>query len=242
MYVINEYQLVSVASDVFLTNFNIGAKIPNPKLIEILTRLKQFERSECTEAQLALLASEYQVDLTALKKVLIEQLNIVKPAYATEYSIVGVPKFDGLTWDGSRIDFRTRETSPTTKAYDQFTLRFRLSANKQLRVTRDSPADEKLKQVLLDARIKFTTQEERNERGSVVRRTFILPCTVEADLQLSGNFDTGKLLLSTRNIGHFGTLEHVLATEAITEESLDELTGFILGESNRIGPLLLQNA
>lgn len=172
-----------------------------------------------------------------------EQLNILKPAYAKEYSIPGVPKFDGLTWDNGRIDFRTRETSPITKVFVQVTLDFHLSgANKQLSVTRETPADEKLKQLLLEAKIAFTDQPERNERGSVVRTKFVLPCEVDASLQLIGNFDTGKLLLKIRNIEHFGMLEHVLAPEAVTDESLDELTGFILGESGRIGPLLLKNA
>lgn len=171
-----------------------------------------------------------------------EQLNIVKPAYAKAYSIVGVPNFDGLIWEDGRIDLRTRATPSATKLYEQVTLHFRLSANKQLRATRESPAHEKLKQVLLDTKIEFTTQEERNERGSIVRATFVLPCEVRASLLLVGNFDTGKLLLRARNIERFGMLEHLLAPEAITEESLEELTGFILGESSRIGPLLLKNA
>jgi hypothetical protein len=171
-----------------------------------------------------------------------EQLNIVKPAYAKEYSIGGVPKFDGLRWAGSQIEYQTRQTSPDTKVYEKLMLHFRLFADKQLRVTRDSPADEKLKQMLVETGIKFTTEEERNDRGSVVRRTFVLPCEVKASLQLIGNFDTGKLLLRARNVERFGMLDHVLAPEAITEESLDELTGFMIGESSRIGPLLLRNA
>lgn len=171
-----------------------------------------------------------------------EQLNIVKPAYAKAYTIVGVPSFDGLIWVGGDIDWRTRETSPTTKVFERFKLDFRLSANKDLRVTREVPADGKLKQVLLDAKIGFSTQHERSERGSIIRTTFMIPCEVKATLELVGNFSTGKLLLKTHNIGHFGTLEHVLDPSAITEESLDELTGFILGESSRISPLLLKNA
>ena len=171
-----------------------------------------------------------------------EHLNVVKPAYAKEYTIVGVPNFDGLVWQGGSIDFRTRETSPITILYEQLTLKFRLSANKQLRVTRDTPADAKLKQLLLDTMIGFSTEQERSERGSILRTTFILPCEVQASLQLIGKFDTGKLLLKTSNIGSFGMMEHVLVPEAVTEESLDEFTGFILGESSRIGPLLLKNA
>jgi hypothetical protein len=171
-----------------------------------------------------------------------DQLNIVNPAYAKEYSIVGVPNFDDLAWERGHIDLRTRETSPITKVYEKITLEFKLSAKKQLRVTRDSPADEKLRQMLLETRIGFSAQQERNERGSIVRTTFAIPCEIKAYLELIGKFDTGKLLLRTSNIGNFGTMEHVLAPEAVTEEALDEFTGFILGESSRIGPLLLKNA
>ena len=171
-----------------------------------------------------------------------EHLNVAKPAYAKRYAIVGVPNFDDLAWENGRIVYRSREDLLGITVYERVSLRFRLSANKELRVTRESPMDEKLKQSLLDTRIEFTTQSERNERGSIVRTTFVIPCEVKGSLELIGNFDTGKLLLRCYNIEHFGRLEHVLATEAITEESLDDLTGFILGESSHIGPLLLKHA
>lgn len=170
------------------------------------------------------------------------EFNLTKPAYAKEYSIAGVPKFDGLKWVDVQADFHTREISPTTKVYEQVTLDYRLSANKVLSVTREIPADDKLKQVLQDIKIEFTSQRERNDRGSFVSTKFIIPCEVKASLQLVGNFETGKLLLKTRNVEAFGTLEQVLAPEAITEESLKELSRFILGETRRFGPLLLQDA
>jgi len=170
------------------------------------------------------------------------QLNLVKPAYAKYYAIAGVPRFDDLKWADVRFDFRTRATSPTTKLYEQLTLSYRLSADKSFSVTRDAPADEKLKQVLLDTKIEFTAQQKHNDRGSLVRTTFVIPCEVKASLQLVGNFDTGKLLLRTRNVEHFSVLEHVMAPEAITEQSLNELAQFILGESKHIGPLILKGA
>ena len=80
--------------------------------------------------------------------------------------------------------------------------------------------------------------QERNERRAVVGTKFIIPCEVRASLQLLGNFDTGKLVLKTRNVERFGTTEHMLAPEAITEEWLKELARFILGQSRRIGSLL----
>lgn len=171
-----------------------------------------------------------------------DQLNSLKPAYAKGYSIAGVPPFDGLIWDVGRVDFSTRETSSTAKLYEKVSLNFRLSANKQVCVTREAPANEKLKRLLLETKIEFTTKEERNERSRVVRTTFVLPCEVSARLELIGNFDTSKLLLRTRNIERFGMMDHLLDPDAITDESLDELAGFILGEATQIGPLLLKNA
>ncbi|MBE0623384.1 MAG: response regulator [Burkholderiales bacterium] len=171
-----------------------------------------------------------------------EHLYLVKPAYAKEYSIVGVPKFEGLIWESSRIDFRTREISPASKVYEQFALHYRLSAGKLLRASRESPAEEKLIRLLRETKIDFTAQEERNERGSVVRTTFTIPCEVKASLQLLGNFDTGKLTLKMRNVEHFGTLERVFSPEAITEKSLDELAGYIIGESSSHGLMLLKGS
>lgn len=57
----------------------MGAKIPNPKLAKLLETLKQFNKLECSEEQLNELATNFQVDVMALKRVLIEQLNVLKP-------------------------------------------------------------------------------------------------------------------------------------------------------------------
>lgn len=169
-------------------------------------------------------------------------LNQVKPAYAKEYTIVGAPKFDGLQWSDIRLDCQSRELSPATKAFEQVSLNFHLSANKKLSVTRETPADEKLKEVLLETKIEYTAEQEHNARGSVVGTTFSIPCEVRASMRLVGDFDTGKLLLKMRNVEHFGTLAYVVDPEAITEESLNELSQFILGESRHIGKLLLKGA
>jgi len=214
-----------------------------------LERLKQLAQAKLAEEKKPDTQPEIDARVSAAVekayrylKDFVEQLNALKPPYEKEYTILGMPNFDGLVWDKGEIDLRTRETSPTTKVFDQFTLQFRLAANKQLSVVRESPTHEKLKQVLTDNKIAFNSHEERNERGIVVRASFAVPCEVKATLQLAGNFKTGKLLLRTRNVERFGLLEHVVAPEAITDESLDELTGFLLGESSRVGPLLLKGA
>ena len=96
MYVINQYQLVALSSDVYFINSNIGAKIPNPKLAQILTALKQFKKYECTEEQLSALAAEYQVDLITLKRVLIEQLNVIKARLEQKIPLIYINSDDAL--------------------------------------------------------------------------------------------------------------------------------------------------
>ncbi len=77
----------------------MGAKIPNPKLTEILTALKQFEKSECNEEQLAALALAFKVELPALKKVLIEQLNILKPMLFQKIPLIYINSDDSMITD-----------------------------------------------------------------------------------------------------------------------------------------------
>ena len=99
MYAINEYQLVTLPSDVYLTNAAIGAKIPNPKLTKILEALKQYDKSQCTDAQLDALANQFEVNLITLKKVLIEQLNVLKPIPTQKIPRIYINSDDALITD-----------------------------------------------------------------------------------------------------------------------------------------------
>lgn len=172
-------------------------------------------------------------------KPLADELNVVKPPYNNKgYVIVGAPEFSGLAWQSGRADFRTKEISPTSKVYEQVSLAYRISGNKQVQVKREYPASEKLKQILSDYKLEFESHDRRNEKGSVVDTTFSFPCEVKASLIVEGNYQSGKLLLKMRNVEHFGMEEHLVSPEAVTPEALEELVGYILGETTRIGPLV----
>lgn len=81
MYIINDYQLVTVASESYLVTESMGAKLPGKKLANILTALNQLKKLDCTEDQLVSLSDQFQIDLSSLKKILIEKLQILKPAF-----------------------------------------------------------------------------------------------------------------------------------------------------------------
>lgn len=209
-----------------------------------LRQLAQAKLSEGTsvdpQEMINALVSDALVKAYRYLKELVAQLNIVQPAFPRGYAIAGVPEFTGLVWEEGHASFHTREISPTVRLYREVSLRFRLSGRRPLRIVREYPAGERLKQLLEDGRIEFTAQDAWNKRGSIERTTFAFPCEVKAYLMFLGQFNTGKLLLRARNVSGFGTLEQIVAPEAVTDDALDELAAFILGESARLGPLLLR--
>ena len=175
-------------------------------------------------------------------KDLAEQLNVIHPVYSKTYVVPGVPEFARLEWEEGRADFRTREVTPILKYYDRVSLRFRLFANRELKLEKDWPASEKLKQFLEEAGVPFTAHDMYNDRGATEGSKFIIPCEVKASVLLHSERDLGKLLLRTSNVSGFGSLSQLLSPEAIDEDSLDELAGFILGEQKGLGSLLSRGA
>jgi hypothetical protein len=204
---------------------------------QALAKLKGEDRKEALQSDLLArinvaleMTFHYLNDLTC-------QLNILKPPYTKIYTLFGVADFDEMSWHEGRTDYRMRKVSTEERIYEQITLRYRLLGKKQFCLTRESPALEKTQKALFDNSISFTTDETRNDRNHLERTTFRFPCEVKAGLVLSGNFDTGKLLLRTRNIERFGIMEFQMDPEAINAKALDELTCMILGKPNRFAQL-----
>jgi hypothetical protein len=172
-------------------------------------------------------------------KELVENMNVVKPPFTKDYPLAfGVPPLDQLVWEKGQVDFRAKTVSSTSRLYEQVALTFRLNGRKQMEVTRENPAHEKFARTLTDNRIEYSKRETRNARGVVDKTTFTFPCEVNARVAMVANYQTGRIDLSARHVGRFGTIEHKVDPEAINDASLEELAGFILGESPTINLLL----
>lgn len=200
---------------------------------QAMAKLKGEERKETLQSEvLARLNAALEMTFHYLND-LTRQLNILKPPYAKTYTLFGVADFDEMSWEEGQTDYRMRKVTTEERIYEQITLRYRLLGKKQFCLTRESPALEKTQQALFDNSLSFTVDETRNERNRVERATFRFPCEIKAGLVLSGNFETGKLLLRTRNIERFGIMEFQMAPETLNAQVLDELTCLILGKPNR---------
>jgi hypothetical protein len=168
-----------------------------------------------------------------------EQLDVVKPAYTNKgYMIPGVPEFSGLAWESGSADLHSSPSG--TKRPERVSLHYRIAGKKHVRATREFPRSEKVKQMLVEHKIEYQAKDQRNAKGSLESTTFMFDCEIKASLILEGRYDTGKLLLKTRNVEHFGVLEQLISPESVSPESMEELAAFILGEVNRLGPRLTQ--
>jgi len=88
VYVINDYQLIKTDTELYLSNYGKGVKIPSQTLASILNFLKDQEKLELSSEQLSDLAAKYHLDIDALKKVLIHQLNVLKPLKSRKFSAI----------------------------------------------------------------------------------------------------------------------------------------------------------
>jgi len=175
-------------------------------------------------------------------KDLVEQLDVVKPAFPDKnYAVQGLPEFKDFAWNASKLDMRTRETSPIRKLWTRVELDYRLSKEKpMLKVERDYPANEKLKQMLKDYKLDHSSRDTRTESGAIAKTTFGITFEVLCKIELVGDYDKYKVVLKTRNVERFGMMEYAVAPDAVTQEALEEFTGFILCESSKPGSLVLK--
>ena len=172
-------------------------------------------------------------------KELVDSLNVVKPPFTKTYPLaIGAPPLEGLVWDKGQVDYKVKSLSQTVKLFEQVVLLYRLDGKRQIDVTREHPKHEMLARILTDYRIEHTKKESRNARGMVDATTFSFRSAVDARVALTGNPQTGKIEVSTRHVGRFGSIDHKIDPEYINDDALEELAGFILGESPTMNKLL----
>jgi hypothetical protein len=213
-----------------------------------LARLRELAQAKLTEQKEEVNRDEIIIRVSAgleaayrYLKETFEQLNVVKPAYDNSYKIMGVPGFAGLKWNVGSAAFHTREMLPGKQMFERVAVNFKLTGDKPVQVSVESPGNEKLKRLLGEYKIEFNAKDALNSKGFVERSTFTFPCEVKGSILMVANFDTGRIQMRMINIERFGTLDHPVNPASINEEALDELAGFILCEERELR-LLLRDA
>jgi len=96
VYVINDYQLIAAASELYLSNYGKGVKISSQVLGTVLNCLREQSKLEISNEELIVLANQHQIDIESLKKVLINQLNVLKPMLSRKFPAIYIHSDDTL--------------------------------------------------------------------------------------------------------------------------------------------------
>ena len=96
MYIINDYQISLIKSDTYIYSDTKAAKISNQVLSQIFLELQQKDKLEISEDELLDLANKFQINIEQLKKILIQQLNILKPLVSKKFSTIYINVNDFL--------------------------------------------------------------------------------------------------------------------------------------------------
>lgn len=208
---------------------------PAPGLLERLKQMAQAKQRDDEAMSTRLIESAMGLS-DAIERVflylrdLTQQLNILQPVHPRPFPFHGSIAFEHMAWRDGQADYYLRATNNQRRIYEKVTLRCYISASEPLRVEREQPAMDRLRDALAHWHIPYTLNEARNDRGNVVGGTFVFTPALRGFLSLVADDAAGLLRLKMNNVEHFGASEFELAADAVNLAALDELGKLLLGE------------
>jgi len=88
VYIINNFQINTISSKIYLSTDVKGVKISNNNLFLILKALLQQKNFEINDEELLVLATNYQFEVNQLKNILINQLQVIKPSLTRKFPLI----------------------------------------------------------------------------------------------------------------------------------------------------------
>jgi hypothetical protein len=208
----------------------------------LLDDLKQQAESrkvqeQANEAQKAQNLQEVNTALRGVFQYFIEfanSLNILKPEIARTFYIDSTTKFDRFGQGQYRVRDR-RKTVDHKDYFEEVTVRFSWTGSQPLVVEKDTPAlIQRLRESLAGYNLRYECREVKNERGVVERAIFTIEPEVIADAAFAGNWDTGKVRLTLKNVETLGAVDFQYETAEVDGGLFEELAKLLLAKPNNL--------
>lgn len=165
---------------------------------------------------------------------LANSLNILKPQVFRSFILETTVQLDRLL----QSDYAVRERRKTIDNRDYFeevALRFRNAGKENLVFEKDTPtAIERTKEYLWGYGLRFACKEITNERRMLQRAVFDVIGDIQASATFTGDWESGRIRLTLRNIEKLGDVDFQYAAEEVTREVLEELAKLVLGQQNNL--------
>lgn len=88
MYSINDYQIIDIENDLYIFHKTKAAKVSHQTLLAIIENLKTFKSYRISEQELSDVACFHNTSLESLKKVLINQLDLLRPLHKRDFKCI----------------------------------------------------------------------------------------------------------------------------------------------------------
>ena len=161
-------------------------------------------------------------------------LNVLKPEVARSFYLEGTTKLDNLMQCNYRVRDR-RKIVDQRDYFEEVTLRFSWAGSQPIKIEKQSPMSiQRLRDALGGYGLRFECREIKNDRGLVESAVFTIEPEVIASAMLTGNWDTGNIRLSLKNIDLLGTIDYQYDPTEVDYPLFEELAKLLLGKPNNL--------
>ncbi len=161
---------------------------------------------------------------------LLKQLAVVKPTNPMLYSIPGVGDLSNLLFTESFIDYRRKRLNDRDY-FDVVNFYIKWTSGQDFVVVRDMPVTiQKVRDLLFSYSLKFTEEETRSDRGTVMNTKFIVHPIIVTDLSIKADHEQAQLLITAKNLMRLGRDNFVVPAAEITDQMLEEFAKTLIGQ------------
>jgi hypothetical protein len=164
---------------------------------------------------------------------LASSLNIIKPPVYRSYHLDAANKLDQL----EQCEYKVREKQRTFEQKDyleEVAFLFRCVGAHDLTIEKSSAQSvNRLREFLWSYNMRFDCREWKGERGLLERATFTVFADVPATAVFAGDWDTGKITLTLKNVERPGEAAFQYDAVELNPALFEELAKLLLGKPNR---------
>lgn len=164
---------------------------------------------------------------------LAESLNVLKPDVRRQYYIEGSSKLTNL----QQQEYLARDVRRTIVQPDdlvEVSIRFVLVGDEKLTFDKETRQANVMKEYLWAYSLPFEHRDVRDDKGRIVRTIITVLSKVPSSVTLNGNFDTGDVILTMRNLELLGDVKQTLHVKDVNEGFFEEIGKAVLGQPNAL--------
>ena len=165
-----------------------------------------------------------------------KQLNVVQMPSAFAYDLATVGKIEGLVIKDFFCDFRSKHFIDKDY-YGEVHVAYRCFSDKVLTVKKGPDEMEKFRDLLWQSNIEHKSEQFRNERKVITHEVFKIKCDFRVQAKIEGDHETGKLKITTKNVGGFDVDVFWLLALEMNDQAVEEFAKYFIGRPTQFAEI-----